>query len=156
MLKGNLAVKAAEVNDSGQSANGSFHFTRIQCNLSNMNYSFVGQCAETKQRILLTNVPKDYVKVSSGLGKPNPVNLMSVDTPPRKKSTEFMIRNLHYLETLPRSSCSLYAGWSAASKQFPATVYPVSAVMPTVYPRPCLSYQPFVRMQDTTIHLINL
>ena len=36
----------------------------------------VGQCAVNKQRILLTNVPKDYIKISSGLGKSNPVNLI--------------------------------------------------------------------------------
>jgi signal transduction protein with GAF and PtsI domain len=29
----------------------------------------VGQCALEKERILLTNVPKNYTKISSGLGK---------------------------------------------------------------------------------------
>jgi HAMP domain-containing protein/signal transduction histidine kinase/DNA-binding response OmpR family regulator len=36
----------------------------------------VGQCAMNKERILLTHVPKDYIKISSGLGKANPVNLI--------------------------------------------------------------------------------
>jgi HAMP domain-containing protein/signal transduction histidine kinase/CheY-like chemotaxis protein len=36
----------------------------------------VGQCAIEKERILLTNVPKNYIKISSGLGKASPVNLI--------------------------------------------------------------------------------
>jgi HAMP domain-containing protein len=36
----------------------------------------VGQCAVNKERILLTNVPKEYIKISSGLGKANPINLI--------------------------------------------------------------------------------
>ena len=36
----------------------------------------VGQCAFEKERILLTNVPKDYIKISSGLGKAKPANLI--------------------------------------------------------------------------------
>jgi HAMP domain-containing protein/signal transduction histidine kinase/CheY-like chemotaxis protein len=36
----------------------------------------VGQCAFEKERILLTNVPRGYVKVSSGLGKATPANLV--------------------------------------------------------------------------------
>ncbi len=49
---------------------------------SKMNQEFalgeglVGQCAVNKERILLTNVPKDYIKISSGLGKANPINLV--------------------------------------------------------------------------------
>ncbi|HVK95685.1 MAG TPA: response regulator, partial [Noviherbaspirillum sp.] len=35
----------------------------------------VGQCAVEKQRILLTNVPHDYIKVSSGLGAAPPANI---------------------------------------------------------------------------------
>ena len=36
----------------------------------------VGQCAFEKERILITNVPGDYIKVSSGLGKSKPNNLI--------------------------------------------------------------------------------
>jgi HAMP domain-containing protein/signal transduction histidine kinase/CheY-like chemotaxis protein len=36
----------------------------------------VGQCAFEKERILLTNVPNNYIKVSSGLGKAKPANLI--------------------------------------------------------------------------------
>ncbi len=36
----------------------------------------VGQCALQKERILLTNVPKNYIKISSGLGEASPVNLI--------------------------------------------------------------------------------
>jgi signal transduction histidine kinase/DNA-binding response OmpR family regulator/HAMP domain-containing protein len=36
----------------------------------------VGQCAFEKERIILSNVPSDYVKISSGLGKAKPSNLI--------------------------------------------------------------------------------
>jgi HAMP domain-containing protein/signal transduction histidine kinase/CheY-like chemotaxis protein len=36
----------------------------------------VGQCALEKERILITNVPRDYIKISSGLGKAKPANLI--------------------------------------------------------------------------------
>jgi HAMP domain-containing protein len=36
----------------------------------------VGQCAQEKQRILLTNVPSDYVKINSGLGDSTPLNII--------------------------------------------------------------------------------
>jgi HAMP domain-containing protein/signal transduction histidine kinase/CheY-like chemotaxis protein len=36
----------------------------------------VGQCAVEKERILLTNVPEGYVKISSGLGDATPLNLI--------------------------------------------------------------------------------
>ncbi len=36
----------------------------------------VGQVALDKERILLTNVPKDYIKISSGLGEASPVSVI--------------------------------------------------------------------------------
>ncbi len=36
----------------------------------------VGQCAYEKQRILLTNVPDDYVQITSGLGEATPLNIV--------------------------------------------------------------------------------
>ena len=36
----------------------------------------VGECALQKQRILLTNVPSDYVQISSGLGEATPMNVV--------------------------------------------------------------------------------
>ena len=38
--------------------------------------SLVGQAALEKERILLTNVPDDYVRVSSGLGEAKPLNIV--------------------------------------------------------------------------------
>ena len=36
----------------------------------------VGQCALEKERILLTEVPPDYIKISSGLGEATPLNIV--------------------------------------------------------------------------------
>ncbi len=36
----------------------------------------VGQCAKEKRRILLTSVPADYVRISSGLGEAVPLNII--------------------------------------------------------------------------------
>src|SRR5207248_2501375 len=36
----------------------------------------VGQCALEKQKVLLTNVPQDYVRISSGLGDSPPQNII--------------------------------------------------------------------------------
>ncbi|HUS06832.1 MAG TPA: HAMP domain-containing protein [Bryobacteraceae bacterium] len=38
----------------------------------------VGQCAVEKQRILLTNVPSDYIQISSGLGQATPMNIIAL------------------------------------------------------------------------------
>ena len=38
----------------------------------------VGQCALEKKRILLTNVPDDYVQINSGLGSATPLNVIVV------------------------------------------------------------------------------
>ncbi len=41
-----------------------------------MGEGLVGQCAIEKQRILLTNVPSDYIQVTSGLGEAKPLNII--------------------------------------------------------------------------------
>jgi len=43
-----------------------------------MGEGVVGQCAFEKQRILLTNVPGDYVQISSGLGNATPLNIIDL------------------------------------------------------------------------------
>jgi CheY-like chemotaxis protein/signal transduction histidine kinase/HAMP domain-containing protein len=41
-----------------------------------MGEGLVGQCAKEKRRILLTDVPSDYVRISSGLGNAVPLNII--------------------------------------------------------------------------------
>jgi len=38
----------------------------------------VGQCAFEKKRILLTNVPADYIQITSGLGQASPLNIVVI------------------------------------------------------------------------------
>ena len=48
-------------------------------NLANrfkLGEGLVGQCALEKERILLSNVPPDYVRISSGLGEASPYNIV--------------------------------------------------------------------------------
>ncbi|MDZ7961549.1 MAG: response regulator [Aulosira sp. DedQUE10] len=48
-------------------------------NLANqfrLGEGLVGQCALEKQRILLTQVPNDYIRISSGLGEATPLNII--------------------------------------------------------------------------------
>jgi HAMP domain-containing protein/signal transduction histidine kinase/DNA-binding response OmpR family regulator len=41
-----------------------------------MGEGLIGQCALQKERILLTNVPSDYVQINSGLGAAKPLNII--------------------------------------------------------------------------------
>jgi signal transduction histidine kinase/HAMP domain-containing protein len=41
-----------------------------------LGQGLIGQCAKEKKRILLTHVPDDYVKISSGLGESTPLNII--------------------------------------------------------------------------------
>jgi signal transduction histidine kinase/HAMP domain-containing protein/ActR/RegA family two-component response regulator len=48
-------------------------------NLANefrLGEGLVGQCAQEKERILLTDVPRDYVTINSGLGESAPLNII--------------------------------------------------------------------------------
>ena len=44
-------------------------------NRFHLGEGLVGQCALEKKRIVLTNVPSDYVQISSGLGEASPLNI---------------------------------------------------------------------------------
>jgi signal transduction histidine kinase/HAMP domain-containing protein/ActR/RegA family two-component response regulator len=41
-----------------------------------LGQGLIGQCAKEKARILLTDVPNDYVKINSGLGEATPLNII--------------------------------------------------------------------------------
>ncbi|MDP1851551.1 MAG: response regulator [Candidatus Planktophila sp.] len=41
-----------------------------------MGEGLIGQCAIEKKRILLTNVPDDYIQITSGLGQAKPLNIL--------------------------------------------------------------------------------
>ena len=41
-----------------------------------LGQGLVGQCAQEKRRILVTNVPNDYIKIGSSLGKSTPLNII--------------------------------------------------------------------------------
>jgi HAMP domain-containing protein/CheY-like chemotaxis protein/signal transduction histidine kinase len=41
-----------------------------------MGEGLVGQCAVEKERILLTDVPDDYIRINSGLGESKPLNIV--------------------------------------------------------------------------------
>ncbi len=45
-------------------------------NVFRLGEGLVGQCAAEKARIMLTDVPGDYVQISSGLGEATPLNLV--------------------------------------------------------------------------------
>ncbi|MFT3786913.1 MAG: HAMP domain-containing protein [Tepidisphaeraceae bacterium] len=45
-------------------------------NVFKMGEGLVGQCALEKDKILLTNVPNDYIKITSGLGESTPLNII--------------------------------------------------------------------------------
>ncbi|QLE55036.1 response regulator [Nostoc sp. TCL26-01] len=53
-----------------------YHERRHLANRFRLGEGLVGQCALEKQRILLTEVPSDYIRISSGLGSALPINII--------------------------------------------------------------------------------
>ena len=63
LLKGNLAIEDAGV--TGQSANSSFHFSAIQCNFSDMNYSLSNGYYRIHVKGLLADSRKELLRMDS-------------------------------------------------------------------------------------------
>jgi signal transduction histidine kinase/CheY-like chemotaxis protein/HAMP domain-containing protein len=57
-------------------ASYAFNNRKHLANQFKLREGLVGQCAYEKSRILLSNVPKDYVQISSGLGEAPPANII--------------------------------------------------------------------------------
>ncbi|MBI4615776.1 MAG: response regulator, partial [Planctomycetes bacterium] len=77
-LHGAFYVLDAESADKSLKLLGSYAFKERK-GLSNRfrpGEGLVGQCAFEKERILLTNVPPDYIQVSSALGEAPPANIV--------------------------------------------------------------------------------
>jgi len=57
-------------------ASYAFNNRKHVANHFRLREGLIGQCAHEKSRILLTNVPTDYVQISSGLGEAPPLNII--------------------------------------------------------------------------------
>ncbi|WP_293677811.1 response regulator, partial [uncultured Phenylobacterium sp.] len=57
-------------------ASYAFNNRKHLANSFRLREGLIGQCAYEKRRILLSNVPRNYVKVSSGLGEAAPANII--------------------------------------------------------------------------------
>ena len=57
-------------------ASYAFNNRKHLANQFRLREGLIGQCAHEKSRILLTNVPPDYVQISSGLGEAPPLNII--------------------------------------------------------------------------------
>src|ERR1700678_186395 len=71
----------ASLNDGGEpalvyQAGYGYKERKHLANHFRLGEGLVGQCAQEKQRILLTNVPDDYIKINSGLGESAPLNII--------------------------------------------------------------------------------
>jgi len=53
-----------------------FRERKNMCTILKIEEGLVGQCAYEKQRILLTQVPENYITISSGLGEGRPLNIV--------------------------------------------------------------------------------
>jgi len=73
-----LLDRDAETNTEKYTLQASYAYTERK-NISNafsLGEGLVGQCALEQQVIILTNVPKDYIQISSGLGEQKPENII--------------------------------------------------------------------------------
>jgi len=71
-------LESGEKRDSSLKMIASYAFKERK-NLSkeySIGEGLIGQCAYEKQRILLTNVPSDYIEITSGLGAAKPLNII--------------------------------------------------------------------------------
>src|SRR4029450_9339937 len=57
-------------------ASYAFNNRKHLANSFRLREGLIGQCAYEKSRILLSNVPKDYIQISSGLGEAAPANII--------------------------------------------------------------------------------
>ncbi len=57
-------------------ASYAFNNRKHLANKFRLREGLIGQCAHEKSRILLSNVPQDYVQISSGLGEAPPLNVI--------------------------------------------------------------------------------
>jgi len=57
-------------------ASYAFNNRKHLANQFRLREGLIGQCAYEKSRILFTNVPTDYVQISSGLGEASPLNVI--------------------------------------------------------------------------------
>src|SRR6184192_1337406 len=71
IMNGSDAERELQLLASYAGRNGEEGKTRFK-----LGESMVGQAALEKRRILLTNVPTDYAKISSGLGQAQPTNIV--------------------------------------------------------------------------------
>jgi hypothetical protein len=74
LLKGDLAVKGVGISNFGQSANSSFHFSTIQCNLSDINYSLSNGYYRIHIKELLADSRKELLRMDSVQLIPNTAN----------------------------------------------------------------------------------
>ncbi|MHB9004724.1 MAG: HAMP domain-containing protein, partial [Coriobacteriia bacterium] len=72
------ALEAAEGDEQAMKLLASYAFKdrKHLANRFKLGEGLIGQCVLEKQRILLTEVPSDYVKIGSGLGEATPLNIV--------------------------------------------------------------------------------
>ncbi len=76
-LKGQIgAIYLAENNHLNLASTYAFHHRKENNNRIKMGQGLVGQAALEKKPIIFSEVPEDYVKINSGLGKTSPKNIL--------------------------------------------------------------------------------